>query len=119
MDESITQFTLDFDGQLVKYSHGPQIPSTVQWPGPKGSTQVRVQLQPAVAGSTSGLTTEGPWALFRMFDKLQIVPAGAPERFRATFNIDGRKATFEITASSVVNPFRMRELGEFGCPSTL
>ena len=25
MDETITQFTLDFDGQLVKYSHGPSV----------------------------------------------------------------------------------------------
>jgi type VI secretion system protein ImpL len=119
MDESILQFTLDFDGQLVKYSHGPQIPSTVQWPGPKGSTQVRVQLQPTVAGSTSRLTTEGPWALFRMFDKLQIVPAGAPERFRATFNVDGRKAVFLVTASSVRNPFRLPELEQFSCPGKL
>ena len=119
MDDTITQFTLDVDGQLVKYAHGPQIPSAVQWPGPRGSTQVRVQLQPALATGTSGLVTEGPWALFRLFDRLQIAPAGAPERFRVTFDIDGRKATFEVTASSVVNPFRLRDLAEFSCPTTL
>lgn len=119
MDDTITQFTLDFDGQLVKYSHGPQIPTAVQWPGPKGSTQVRVQLQPPLASGSSGLTTEGPWALFRMFDKLQLVPTSAPERFKVTFNIDSRKATFEVIASSVVNPFRLRELAEFGCPHSL
>jgi len=119
MDETITQFTLDFDGQLVKYSHGPQIPTAVQWPGPKGSTQVRVQLQPPLASGSSGMTTEGPWAMFRMFDKLQLVPTSAPERFKVTFNIDSRKATFEVIASSVVNPFRMRELAEFGCPTSL
>ena len=119
MDATITQFTLDVDGQLVKYAHGPQIPSSVQWPGPRGSTQVRVQLQPALASGTSGLVTEGPWALFRLFDRLQLTPAGAPERFRVTFDIDGRKATFEVTASSVANPFRLRELAEFSCPTTL
>ena len=119
MDDTITQFTLDVDGQLVKYAHGPQIPSSVTWPGPRGSTQVRVQLQPALATGSSGLVTEGPWALFRMFDRLQIVPAGAPERFRVTFDVDGRKATFDVTASSVVNPFRMRELAEFSCPTAL
>ncbi|HEY9067684.1 MAG TPA: type VI secretion system membrane subunit TssM [Burkholderiaceae bacterium] len=119
MDETITQFTLDFDGQIVKYAHGPQIPTAIQWPGPKGSTQVRVQLQPPLASGSSGMTTEGPWALFRLFDKLQLVQAGAPERFRATFMIDGRKATFEVTASSVVNPFKLRELNEFACPHSL
>ena len=119
MDESITQFTLDLDGQLVKYAHGPQIPTAVQWPGPKGSTQVRVQLQPAIAGGTSGLVTEGPWALFRMFDKLSLVPSGGPERFKVTFNVDNRKATFEVTASSVVNPFKLPELASFGCPNAI
>jgi type VI secretion system protein ImpL len=119
MDATISQFTLDVDGQLVKYSHGPQIPASVQWPGPRGSTQVRVQLQPPLANGSSGLVTEGPWALFRLFDRLQIAPAGAPERFRVTFDVDGRKASFEVTASSVVNPFRLRDLAEFNCPGSL
>ncbi len=119
MDESITQFTLDLDGQLVKYAHGPQIPTAVQWPGPKGSAQVRVQLQPALAGGSSGLTTEGPWALFRMFDQLSLVPSGGPERFKVTFNVDNRKATFEVTASSVVNPFKLPELASFACPNSI
>ena len=91
----------------------------MQWPGPKGSTQVRVQLQPALAGGTSGMTTEGPWALFRMFDKLSLAQTGGPERFKVTFNVDNRKATFEVTASSVQNPFKLRELAEFGCPSSI
>ena len=119
MDVTISQFTLDVDGQFVKYAHGPQIPASVQWPGPRGSTQVRVQLQPALTSGSSGLVTEGPWALFRLFDKLSIAPGGAPERFRVKFDIDGRKATFDVTASSVVNPFRLRELAEFGCPGSL
>jgi type VI secretion system protein ImpL len=119
MDAAISQFTLDVDGQLVKYSHGPQIPTAVQWPGPRGSTQVRVQLQPALATGSSGLVTEGPWALFRLFDRLNMAPAGAPERFRVVFDVDGRKATFEVTASSVVNPFQLRELREFACPASL
>ena len=37
----------------------------------------------------------------------------------ATFDVDGRKAVFEVTASSVRNPFRLRELNEFSCPSGL
>jgi type VI secretion system protein ImpL len=78
-----------------------------------------VQLQPAIAGGTSGLVTEGPWALFRMFDKLSLVQSGGPERFKVTFNVDNRKATFEVTASSVVNPFKLPELASFGCPNAI
>ncbi len=119
MDASINQFILDVDGQLVKYSHGPQVPQSVQWPGPKGSTQVRVQIQPPSSVGASGMVFDGPWAMFRMFDRLQVENTGLPERFKAVFNIEGRKATFEITASSVQNPFRFKELEQFQCPGRL
>jgi type VI secretion system protein ImpL len=116
MDDAITQFILDVDGQLVRYSHGPQVPQSVTWPGPRGSTQVRVQIQPAGPTGVSGVTTEGPWALFRMFDKVTIAPTSQAERFNVTFSVDGRKAQFEVTANSVQNPFRLRELEQFQCP---
>jgi type VI secretion system protein ImpL len=118
MDPSISQFTLDVDGQVVRYDHGPQIPVSVQWPGPRGTLQVRVQVVPPGNGTT-GLVHEGPWALLRLFDRVRIEPTNVPERFRATFDVDGRKAVFEVTASSVRNPFRLRELSEFSCPSGL
>jgi type VI secretion system protein ImpL len=119
MDASINQFILDVDGQLVKYSHGPQVPQAVQWPGPKGSTQVRVQIQPPSAAGVSGSVFEGPWALFRMFDRLQIEKSPQTEKFRVTFNIEGRRAVFEVTTSSVQNPFRLQEFEQFQCPNKL
>jgi type VI secretion system protein ImpL len=119
MDATLTQFILDVDGQIVKYAHGPQIPTSIQWPGPRGSSQVRVQLAPVSASGNSGLTNDGPWALFRIFDRQQLENAGAPERFRVTFNVDGRKAAFLVTASSVRNPFRLPELEQFSCPGKL
>ncbi len=119
MDRELTQFILDVDGQVVRYAHGPQIPTTVQWPGPRGSSQVRVQVSPPSASANAGMFTEGPWALFRMFDRVRIEPGNSPERFRATFDVDGRKTVFDVTASSVRNPFGLRELAEFSCPSGL
>ena len=118
MDATITQFTLDVDGQVVKYAHGPQLASTVQWPGPRGGGSVRISLLPRVAGQAD-LTKEGPWSLFRLFDQARIRPSGAPERFQATFDVDGRKATFEVTTSSVQNPFVQGQLGSFVCPGRL
>lgn len=119
MDPSITQFILDVDGQLVKYSHGPQVPISIQWPGPKGSTQVRLQISPVQQGGASGQVFEGPWALFRMFDNVQISPTPQSEKFIATFNINNKKAQFEVTTSSVQNPFRLQELQDFRCPAKL
>lgn len=119
MDPAITRFTLDVDGQLVNYAHGPLVPQSVQWPGPKGGLQVRVQITPPGLSGTSGIATDGPWALFRMLDKANIEPTALPEKFRATFVVDGRSAVFEVTTSSVQNPFRLRELVDFRCPGGL
>ena len=118
MDAGISQFLLDVDGQPVRYSHGPQVPVQVQWPGPRGSNQVRVQLRPP-GNDASGQLFEGPWALFRMFDQVRLEGSGQPEKFVATFDVEGRKARFEVRTGSVQNPFRLRELGQFQCPGQL
>lgn len=116
MDAALKEFTLDVDGQIVRYDHGPQIPQPVRWPGPRGSGVVRVMVQPA--GGT-GMVNDGPWALFRLFERVSFQPGPVPEKFRATFDIDGRKAVFDVTAGSVRNPFRLREVREFSCPNGL
>lgn len=119
MDPAITTFTLDVDGQIIKYAHGPQQLQSVQWPGPRGGLSTRVQIMPPGPSGTSGAAIDGPWALFRMLDKANIEPGNAPEKFRVSFNIDGRVAVFDVTTSSVQNPFRLRELAEFRCPTGL
>jgi type VI secretion system protein ImpL len=119
MDAGITQFTLDVDGQLVKYAHGPVVPMTVQWPGPKGSNQVRVEINPPSPTGASGMSVDGPWALFRVLDKAQFQEAGVPERFFVTFDIEHRRTRFEVTANSVQHPIHLRELREFACPEGL
>ena len=65
------------------------------------------------------LLFEGPWALFRMFDRATLESLGSPDRFRATFQIDGKPVRYEVTASSVQNPFRLSEMQAFRCPATL
>jgi type VI secretion system protein ImpL len=119
MDASITQFRLDVDGQFVRYAHGPQQPTPVAWPGPGGKSQVRLEIEPKRVGAESGLVFEGPWALFRLLDRAQVDPSPQPERFNVTFRVDNRKTVFEVVASSVQNPFRMRELEQFQCPTRL
>lgn len=119
MDASITQFVLDVDGQLVKYAHGPILPMAVQWPGTKGSNQVRIQLTPPSTTGASGQVADGPWALFRVMEKAQLENTGIPEKFMVTFNVENRRARFEVTTNSVQSPIRVRELQEFSCPEGL
>ncbi|RFU48332.1 type VI secretion system membrane subunit TssM [Paraburkholderia sp. DHOC27] len=119
MDPSILQFVLDVDGQVLTYAHGPQMATTIQWPGTRGSGRVSLQLTPPPGSDAGNLVFEGPWALFRMFDQLDIEATDQPERFFVTFNVEGRKARFEVTANSVQNPFRLADLRSFACPSQL
>jgi type VI secretion system protein ImpL len=119
MDPSILQFVLDVDGQILNYAHGPQVATAIQWPGTRGSGRVSLQLTPPPTSGANNLVFEGPWALFRMFDRLDIEATPQPERFFVTFDVEGRKARFEVTANSVQNPFRLADLRAFSCPAKL
>ncbi|RZI70694.1 MAG: type VI secretion system membrane subunit TssM, partial [Variovorax sp.] len=119
MDASITQFILDVDGQLVKYAHGPVVPMAVQWPGPKGSNQVRVTVSPPSTSGPSGSAVDGPWALFRTLDDGQLESGDAPEKFFITFQVGARRTRFEVTTNSVQHPIRLKELRDFACPEGL
>jgi len=115
-DPSIMSLSLDVDGQKLRYAHGPPIPVQIAWPGPQGSTQVRLQFDPPAGTGPSALVKQGPWALQRLFDTARLALTDDPARFRATIDIGGRKADFDVIASSVYNPFRLRELTDFACP---
>ncbi|MBO9356833.1 type VI secretion system membrane subunit TssM [Bordetella petrii] len=114
MDARITQFVLDVDGQTVRYAHGPQVATNVQWPGPRGTNQARIELTPQTG--PAGLSASGPWALNRLLDKAQLRRGASPEITIATFDINGRKVVLEITASSVKSPFHLAEMQGFSCP---
>jgi type VI secretion system protein ImpL len=115
MDAEITQFLMDVDGQTFTYTHGPQVATSVAWPGPRGANQVRISLSPQVG--TAGMVTSGPWALNRMLDRARLERGASPEIMRATYDFDGKKVVLEITANSVKSPFRLPEMQGFSCPS--
>jgi type VI secretion system protein ImpL len=118
MDASISQLSLDFDGQVFQYAHGPQVPQQVKWPGPRGTQQVRLELMNS--GAPSGyLVKNGPWAAMRLFDEGENRAVSGPERFVSTLMVQGRKVVLEVTAGSVQNPFRLAELASFSCPGQI
>ncbi|BCG65723.1 MAG: type VI secretion system protein ImpL [Methyloprofundus sp.] len=118
MSSSIVQFTMDIDGQVLTYAHGPVRPVAMKWPGPNNSGQVRIQMLPPKQGY-SGISKDGPWAIFRIFDEADITRTSNPAIFIMTFKIQGREAKFELQASSAVNPFQLIDLKSFRCLSTL
>jgi type VI secretion system protein ImpL len=119
LDPSLAEFTLDVDGQVVKSGQGVQTPVSVQWPGPKATYQVRMHASSATGAGTGDKVYEGPWALFRLLDRAQVQPTRQAEKLLVTFNVDGRKAQFEILSASVENPLRLPELEQFRCPGKL
>ena len=115
MLDGLKEVTLDIDGQVLKFAPGGSA-STVQWPATRVASQIKVQSVPPMPAP---LTFEGPWALFRLFDRFDVQPTAQPEKFQITMNLDGKRARFEVTANSVFNPFRLREIQQFRCPGSL
>ncbi|MFE0752568.1 type VI secretion system membrane subunit TssM [Inquilinus sp. NPDC058860] len=107
--------TLDINGQVVSYDHGPVRPVSIRWPG-TGSNQVRVSFAGVDDAAGGGLTLDGPWALFRLVDRAKIAGASASDRFRFTVADNANSATFDLRTASVLNPFTLPELRQFQCP---
>jgi type VI secretion system protein ImpL len=117
LDPAIAKFALDIDGQVLNAAPGALSPASFQLPSGKGVGQVKLDVTPASAHAA--MHTEGPWAWFRMLDKANVEPTPQGERFKVSFDVDGRKAALELTANSVVNPFRRAVLEQFRCVDKL
>ena len=115
LGEGLKELVLDIDGQALKFTPGNTAPVTLAWPGARVASQIKLSASPDAAP----LVFEGPWALFRLFDRFEVQPSGRPEKFFVLVNLDGKRARLEVTASSVLNPFRMREIQQFRCPGAL
>lgn len=115
IDPNLSSINLDIDGQVIKYSGGQALSQRIVWPGPRGSNHVRMQLSPQESNAST-LVTEGPWAIYRFFDRAQLQPGGSPEKLKAVFNLDGRRVVLAVSAGSVQNPLRLREMAAFTCP---
>ena len=113
--DGLKEVSVDIDGQAMKFATGGPA-STVQWPSARVASQIKVQTTPPMAAP---LTFDGPWALFRLFDRFDVQPTAQPEKFQITMNLEGKKARFEVTANSVFNPFRLKEIQQFRCPGSL
>src|SRR5690606_27668084 len=105
---------MNVDGQTVRYAHGPQVGTTVQWPGRGSGGHASIELLPQTGGAR--ILANGPWALHRLLVQASLSPGASPAVTVATFEIGGRRATLEITAHSAKSPFRLPEMTGFACP---
>jgi type VI secretion system protein ImpL len=117
LDAGARQSTLDLDGLVVSYAHGPSRATQITWPGPTRMNNVRLVLEPAPSGGTGVLQDTGPWSLFRLFAKGQLTQSDGAEKYTLAFQLGERQAVFEIRAGSVLNPFAPGVLQDFRCPT--
>jgi len=116
LEPTLKELVFDIDGQVQKLSTSGQ-PITINWPSARVLSTIKMTTGLGNAGPL--VTTEGPWALFRLFDHFTIEPSGVPERFSVIMNLDGKRARLEVASASVFNPFQLREIKQFRCPAAL
>ncbi len=115
LDAGARQVTLDLGGVSVSYANGPTRATQIAWPG--GGGNARLAFDPPPTSGPGALEASGPWALFRLLDQAQVQQQGAPDRYQVSFALGERRATFEIHAGSVFNPFIPGLLAGFRCPA--
>lgn len=116
-DATLTKVVLDIDGQPVSYAAGMPLRGVqVLLPSGKGGGLIQMDATPT---PRTEFRTEGPWAWFRMIDKGVLQATGQGERYSLSFDLGGHKMVYELTASSVVNPFKRGVLEQFRCPDQL
>ncbi|MCV2355952.1 type VI secretion system membrane subunit TssM [Paucibacter sp. B2R-40] len=116
MDPALKELLLDVDGQVQKLVAGGQSIS-VTWPSQRVAAQIK--LSSGAAGAAAPVLFEGPWALFRLFDRFGVEPSAVPEKFSIPIVLDGKKARVDVIAASVFNPFQLKEVKQFRCPAAL
>jgi type VI secretion system protein ImpL len=119
LDPGISEFTIDVDGQVLRFRPGAQTPQSLQWPGPGDAGRVHLQLTPSTGSGGPGYLFQGPWALFRLLDRVRTEPGSAPDRSQLVFDVEGRKARFEVRSPAALNPMARQDLEQFQCPKRL
>ena len=108
---------LSVNGQVMQTQQVGNSPINIDWPGSTQSGSVSVSLSPEIPGRSSTITINGPWSLMRLID------AGKPQRkgdvLRVRYPIGGRYVSYNIQVASVSNPFFLRALSDFKCPTGL
>jgi len=118
MDENTQTFMLKVDGQRINYDHGPTLPQKLKWPGSDATSQVQIQFSPDTSQGGSRSKT-GEWAWFRLLDESEIRDDIGLGDLRITFRLADRWIVYDLSSSSTVNPFNLRQLRAFRCTSNL
>jgi type VI secretion system protein ImpL len=116
MDAELLLFSLDVDGQLLRYENGPRRPKPLLWPGPAATQKVVLRILPAGPSGIGAEVHEGPWALLRVLQREGALSPGAARTASARVAVDGRALQLDVQAEAPGSVALLGELGRFRCP---
>ncbi|SFM63292.1 type VI secretion system membrane subunit TssM [Variovorax sp. OV329] len=117
MDADLLQFSIDVDGQLLRFENGPPRAKELAWPGPASTQKVLMRILPPGPSGVGAEVHEGPFAWLRVLLRADWKGEhGAPARLSLVVD----KRTLEVDASAAGAPeadiWTLRELARFRCP---
>jgi type VI secretion system protein ImpL len=116
MDTELLLFSLDIDGQLLRYENGPRRAKPLLWPGPAATQKVVLRILPAGPSGIGAEVHEGPWALLRVLQRDGALRPGAARTATARVAVDGRAMQLDVQAEAPASAALLGELGRFRCP---
>lgn len=118
LDANATSFWLTIEGQQSKFTANETGKSAAfSWPGTDGSRLVSFGFD-TKDGKKLHKEIEGQWAWFRVLDMARIQKIDQT-KYLLTFDIDGLQARYELSASSVDNPFSLSVFDTVRFPASL
>lgn len=116
LDTAVGKFELQLGDQRNVYTHGPKIPKKASWRVAR-DTNIRILFED-LNQTLHRETYSGPWAWYRLLDDANIRKVGNTT-YRAVFNKDGRKADYQLSASTRISGLNVSLLRNYRCPETL
>ncbi|WKE65745.1 type VI secretion system membrane subunit TssM [Gallaecimonas kandeliae] len=118
LDQRVSQFMLEIDGQNLTYRHGPTRLTKFNWPENAGEQMTRVVFNPSQETTPVAASYQGPWAIFRMLQDAGHISSQDRHQI-VQLQVKDFEAKLELVTSSVKNPFTTALLESFQLPRTL
>lgn len=119
LDQTVSIFRIEIDGQTMTYRHGPIRITNFVWPGDSGQNRTRVEFTPPDGGRPINTTYQGEWSLYRMLDELSADRMKTREDLKLHFSLMGNNAKVELLPKSIRHPFWNKSVEKFSCPTRL
>lgn len=117
MDAALLQFSIDVDGQLLRFENGPPRAKELVWPGPASTQKVLLRILPPGPAGVGAEVHEGAYAWLRVLLRGDWTGGrGTPARL--AFVVDSRSLDVEASAAGApeADIWTLRELAGFRCP---